>query len=105
MGVDYDANFGIGYRLKNKFFEDDENGEEFDMESYLDDVITDDFRYFKTGSGSYTGEENEYYLVIKNPFETGLDLTEKKKLLDDFLAKNDLEVDGDFDVVGGLHVW
>ncbi len=75
---------------------------------YLDDTLTDDdpYNYFEVGSGDYTGEENDWYLCINEPFENGIEGFVKK--VDDFknfLSKNNISYEGDVDCVGGLNIY
>ena len=100
MGVDYSSCFGIGYKVAEKVFENDTY-----MDEFLDDLCKDKFAYFETGEGSYTGESNEWYVVLKKPFEKTLDLTEQKDELYNFLTDNDIEIIEDFGLQGGLRVW
>jgi hypothetical protein len=100
MGVDYRSRFGIGYKISEKVFEDDTY-----MDQYLDDLCKDKYTYFETGEGSYTGNSNEWYVVLKNPFEKTLDLSEQKDTLYNFLTDNNIEIIGDFGLQGGLHVY
>lgn len=99
MGVYYTSIFGIGYKIAEKVFEDDTC-----MDEYLDDMCNDKFKYFQTGEGDYTGESNEWYVVLKNPFEKTLDLTDQKNELYNFLTDNGIEIIGDFGLKGGLYV-
>ena len=101
MGVDYTPRFGIGYKIAEKVFENEDNC----MDKYLDDLCKYKFKHFETGYGCYTGEKNEYYVVLKNPFEKTLDLTEQKDELYNFLTDNGIEIIEDFGLQGGLQVW
>lgn len=107
MGVDYSAEFGIGYKIKvaTEVIQEEYDG---DTSGYLQDIIenfVDGVTYFETGSEVYGGDENEWYLVIEEPFADGLDLTHIKECLDDIIDSSDLERDSEFGVVGGLLVW
>jgi hypothetical protein len=107
MGVDYTANYGIGVQLVNLDFEELELDIET-MDEYLDDLPSNEIStyYFEVGSGSYTGEDNEYYLCFKYSFKDGLDVLESKlKLFKDYLDSNKIEYIGEIDLVGGLNVW
>ena len=116
MGVDYYANYGIGQQVK---FIDDFNKENINIEGldnndfegfrdfcyelfYLD--ITDDFRFFEVGEGAYSGENNEIYIVLKEPFKNGFDLAEVKESFEKFIKSYGFETIGDFGLVGGLEV-
>ena len=100
MGVDYKSRFGIGYKIAEQIFEDDTC-----MYEYLEDLCEDKFKYFETGEGDYTGESNEWYVVLINPFLESLDLTKRKEELFNFLSENNIEIIGDFGLVGGLHIY
>jgi hypothetical protein len=107
MGVDYTAKFGIGYKIKvaKEVVEDKYDG---DTHEYLHDIIdnfVDGVTYFETGSEVYGGDENEWHLVVEEPFADGLDLTHIKACLDDIIESSDLERDSDFGVVGGLLIY
>lgn len=104
MGIDYDANFGIGYEVTNSgelSEEDIEDG----MFEYIDENVDERFWCFEAGEGNYTGEDNSSFIVVRDAFKDGLDLTGKKKMLDEELKRLNLSPVGDFGDVGGLHVW
>lgn len=101
MGVDYEACFGIGYQIAEKDFEDDDD---MDMHEYLDSIVVDGFVFFHTGNDLF-GDGTEWYVVIEDPLQDGLDLTDKKEALTEFLVKNDIQVIGEFGLYGGLLVW
>lgn len=107
MGVDYSAKFGVGYKIKiaTEVVEEEYNG---DVAGYLQDIIenfVNGVTYFDTGSEVYGGEENEWYLIVEEPFTDGLDLTHIKACLDDVIDSTDLERDSEFGVVGGLLIY
>ncbi len=104
MGVDYDANYGIGYKVTEGDGIDEDELEDGLIE-YISENLGDDFEYFEVGSGSYSGETDDCYIAIKRPFKDGLDLTDKKKDLDDELKRMKLEPIGEFNEVGGLNMW
>lgn len=109
MGVDYDAKYGIGYEICPNH-DNECDYEYFDIESYLDDIVNKysdilKLTYFQTGEGDYTGDTNEYYLCVKNPFKDGYDLTKIKNKLDKIIRDEGLETVGKFGLVGGLHVY
>ena len=103
MSIDYRANFGIGYKVS-------ESEEIFDTEELEDGLLDylwneagDNFDSFETGNG-FSGDSDGVYLVIKNPFENGLDLVKAKEKLDAEAKRLKLEINSEFDVVGGLYV-
>lgn len=105
MGVDYSGNFGIGVQIKSQILTEDHEYYE-DFIGYLDNALDDtDYFYFEVGDGMYSGEDNDVYVCIDNPFENGYcGLEEKVSVFYSFLAKNGLERIGEVDVVGGLEV-
>ena len=105
MSVDYTGHFGIGYEIIESDKISDEDIEE-GLSEYLHEIDIDKrFSFFQVGSGSYTGEENKHYLIVKNPFSCGLDLSRMKIILDNEIGRLRLESIGEFKVVGGLEMW
>lgn len=105
MGVDYTGNYGIG--IKIFIPELDENHEYYNDEiGYLESLLEDtSYSYFEVGEGSYTGNPNDYYIEIKNPFEDGYDIQNKVNALMTFLDEKQIESEGRVDIIGGLNVW
>ena len=101
MGVDYTPNYGIGFKVNFDIQEDD-----FYLGEHLEEELSDSsYRYFRVGEGSYTGEDDDYYVVLDSflPIET---LKERTELLKEFLLEKDLiESSQEVDLVGGLLVW
>lgn len=105
MSVDYIANYGIGIRV---ILSDENHKKEGSDEKYyeiLDELLPDHYYYFQTGDGNYTGEENEWYVVLDSPkFIDGVfDGSSYKRELEDILSK-DFKL-GEFGLVGGLLIW
>lgn len=104
MGVDYSANYGIGVRVLEP-----ENCEDFI--EYVDDlscikVDGIEMEYFEIGDGSYTGEENDVILCIRDADVTDLaDLENKINIFKEFLKSNKVETDGEISLRGGLNIW
>lgn len=97
MGVDYTANFGIGVRVIRKEVEDDDFG------SWLDDKLDGwAYEYISVGCEMYSDEENDLYVILKDPFRHGYNLGATVEEFLAFLRLNDIEYDGKVDVVGGL---
>lgn len=66
MGVDYHANYGLGFQvnleeLRKLFPEAEEEG--LDPIEYLE--LPEDCYWFSTGEGFYTGEEDDYFICIE----------------------------------------
>lgn len=104
MGVDYNGNYGVGYQVvagDNIAQDEIEDG----IVEYLYSKVEGDFDHFQVGAGSYSGEEDECFIVIKDAFSDGLDLTKKKEALDEELKRLKLKPVGEFGDVGGLYVW
>lgn len=104
MSIDYSAKYGIGYGV----CESDEisESEELDdgLHEYVEGQCGEEFECFEPGN-SYTGDMEGVFLVIKEPFSKGMDLSWVKDALDKEVARLKLEVDEDFGVVGGLMVY
>jgi len=101
MGVDYTGNYGIGLRIQLPIFEEEHQYYE-DEESWLDQILGEEYYYFDVGEGSYTGEDNDYYVCLKKPFKDGYDILDKVVELKKFLSDNGIEFFGEVDEVGGL---
>lgn len=103
MGVDYSANFGVGYKITTTKYDEDNDLHILDT---LEEVIgSSKYSYFETGDESYTGEDNEYYVVLDDfhPINTLEDrLLELKEHL---LGEGLIGVDAEYDLVGGLLIW
>ena len=98
MGVDYQANYGIGYKVTETDSIDEELLE-CGFDDYLDEEMGDDFDYFQTG---YEGDD--YYLRSRDPFADGLDLTSTKQKMDDEIKRLKLETLSEFGLIGGMYV-
>lgn len=103
MSIDYTANYGIGYQVESS-----EAIPEGDLEDGLSDYlyaeIGDGFDYFELGN-HFSGDMRGNYLIIKKPFDNGLDLTLAKERLDAELSRLKLVALTEFNEVGGLTVW
>lgn len=86
MGTDYQANYGIGYKVTET---DD-----------IDEELADDFDYFQTGY-----ECVDTYLRSRERFADGLDLTSTKQKMDDEIKRLKLETLSEFGLIGGLYVY
>ena len=105
MGIDYSADFGIGYEVT----EGDEIADTEEMEDGIAEYLSyaelsDGFSYFETNDG-YDTPTDGVYLVIDDPLKDGLDLTKAKERLDKELARLKLDPVGEFGPVGGMYVY
>ncbi len=97
MGVDYNANFGIGFKVNIPDCED--------VYEKLKE-IPEGYGYFLVGDGSYTGKEDDIYIVIKDIFKDGYEGIEQKgEILRKAISDMGIEVEGKLDIVGGLRIW
>ncbi len=103
MGVDFEANFGIGAEIDNKCLNEKNN---FDnIEEYLDSILSNTpYVWFSYGEGSYTGESDFYIIALKNPFKNGYDITTEVNKLLCFLVEHKIK-HSKIDVVGGLLIF
>lgn len=103
MGVDYYAHKGIGFMVRAP--KEKEQEDDFNLCDHLDEVLRDTgYAYFETGEGAYTGEDNEYYVIVQS-FRPINSLAERANELKNFLLQHDLiDEDKDYDLVGGLEV-
>lgn len=106
MGVDYSAHYGIGIKITLPGFDEDHEWFENEL-GWLEEILENtDYFYFEVGDENYTGERNDLYLCIKNPFKDGYcALEEKASKLLQFLQENKIEFKGKVDIVGGLEIW
>lgn len=106
MGGGKTAYYGIGYKVVESDEIPEEKLEDGLLE-YLAEELGEDFEYFEVGSCQYTDtcEPNDVYIVLKKPFNRGLDLTKNKDKLDEELKRLKLLPDSEFGDVGGLLVW
>lgn len=103
MGIDYDANFGIGYEVEEGEEIKDSSDLEEGLQEYLYSELGDGFSSFEVGS-AYSGRIDGVFIVIKEPFKDGLDLTNAKARLDKEINRLGLKAKGEFREVGGLYV-
>ncbi len=105
MGVDYGANYGIGYEVvaSAELFESEDYDEDCSLEDYIE-LDETNFESWTIGN-SYCGEDEEFYITLKDPFRDGLDLTQRKKALDAELKRLKLEPLSEFNEQGGLYIW
>jgi hypothetical protein len=101
MGVDYTGLYGVGIKIQLPTFDEEHEFYE-DEESWLDQILGEEYSYFDVGAGSYTGESNEFYVCLKNPFKDGYNILDKVVKLKKFLSDNEIKFFGEVDEVGGL---
>ena len=108
MGVDHDANFGIGYEITgfpNGCLETEDEEEAISIEEFLDDCLKGtSYRYAEWGDGSYTGDDNNFAIVLDKPDPTGNN-TYLLENLRKFLDEKGFTYNADCYVVGGVHTW
>ena len=99
MGVDFSGNYGIGFKVNPPENSDDpiwdieEIAEKFPMQTSC----------FRVGD-SYTGETS-IYLCVDDPFFMGAYQANKVASFVHYVKQSELEVEGEIDVVGGLHIY
>ena len=108
MGVDYRGNFGIGTQIHGSKIEDleIESLSEFVYELLEDTKESELYQTFQTGEGNYSGEENEQFICIKDPFRDGIEGLEKKwNQLKTFLDEKKIDYNPTINAIGGLYVY
>ena len=101
MGVDYSANFGIGYKVSLS----DEKLEELEtcMGGALEDILNgSELLYFETGSSNYGGEDNDFYVVLRDEAIDYKDLAGQLSLMKVYLEQTPLNIESEGGLVGGL---
>ena len=101
MGVDYSANFGIGFQIV-----DECDDKDLTIRDYLDELIdASKYSWFETGSVAWGGRPNNFFVVLDdvqplNTLENRLEELKQHLLSEDFTLES-----GVADIVGGLRVW
>ena len=101
MGVDYSANFGIGFQIA-----DECDDKDLTIRDYLDELIdASKYSWFEVGSEDYGGSPNKFFVVLDdvqplNTLEGRLEELKQHLLSEHFTLES-----GVADVVGGLRVW
>lgn len=101
MGIDYDANFGIGYEVEASDAAKDSEEFEDGLGDYLYNAANG---VESLTCGSYYSGDCTHFLVIRDPFKDGLDLTKGKSDLEDEIKRLKLITVGEFGEVGGVLV-
>ena len=102
MSIDYRSSFGIGYQVVETS-EVDESELEDGLNEYIANNLGLEFEHFECGS-AYTGRSDGCFIVIINPFKSGMDLSAGKQKINEEIKRLRLETRGDFDAVGGLYI-
>lgn len=111
MGVDYTGHYGIGLQIEPIDFEDENLSSEIAelevMSEFLYEKLEDDrFDWFEVGQGNYTGEDNDFYIEIREPFADGIEsLAKKEQELRDYIKSLGLKAKGEFGAIGGLEMY
>lgn len=111
MGVDYSGHYGIGIGVEPIDFDDENLSSEVAelecMSEFLDEKLDGEkYGWFEVGQGNYTGEENDFFVEITEPFADGLNNLElKRDELLNHLKEIGLTPKGEFGSIGGLEVW
>ena len=101
MGVDYSANFGIGFQIA-----DECDDKDLTIRDYLDELIdASKYSWFETGYEDYGGSPNKFFVVLDdvqplNTLEGRLEELKQHLLSEHFTLEDDVA-----DVVGGLRGW
>lgn len=111
MGVDYNAVGGVGVmatreqlvamigeqKLEDDFYDD--------IEDAIDETFGAEGIFLATsGSASYSGGDDTYYLCIRDPFSDGYDLRDKVDQFKDTLRKSGFDDFSDVDVFCDLYI-
>ena len=101
MGVDYDANFGLGYEVRLPY---SWNGDEdYEVEDFLDELLKDTpFDFTHWGDEGYSGDPYTYAIVLSE-VPNRSELADKLWELEKFLTVNNVEYNDSTYLVGGLH--
>ena len=98
MSVDYSANFGIGYKLKQYM-----PGATETFADTLHDICEGTTYKLITSGDDYSESATDYYLVFRqDPFLNTLDLIGYKAAMDEFIEKHSITTCSAFGVCGGL---
>ena len=104
MGVDYTANYGIGFKVES--IEQREGKDDYSMGEIIDEKLSDikECYYFDTGSEDLGGLQNEFYITLHSlyPIET---LEKRGRLLKQELYNVGIKTSEKLDIVGGLKIW
>ena len=100
MGVDYDANYGIGFKIKLLNSVEHNEDKNYTIEHLESELDGERFEYFQVGEDCYGGDTNELFVCAVNPFEHGIpDLEHIKSEIKTHLDFIGIETDGDLDLL------
>jgi len=103
MSVDYDASYGLGYKISEPdWFDGNSYDEEYelDFQEWIESEV--DENVIIQVIGSYYSGKIRLIITILDPLKYGLDLTKSKKELDDNLSRLNIIPDSEFSLVGGV---
>lgn len=103
MGIDYDGHYGVGYEVEPTEEIQEEYGNESEFLEYVDWKVGGDYHCFQTGN-AYSGEYGGVYVVLRDLFKDGLDLTKAKEDLEQELDRIKVKPVGEFRDVGGIFI-
>ena len=102
MSVEYRAEFGIGYQIN---IDNKEEPNDYLETLFINDSnLNKDFTFIEIGDGDYTGEKNDWFIILKDPNDKLNDLSKYKLKLEILLKKHNISTINDFGVVGGLYI-
>ena len=104
MSVDYNANFGIGYKVCAGDDIAESENLEYGLVDYIDGECGDEFMSFEVGN-AFSGDVDFICLVIQTPNIVGLDLTEAKIKLDAEVKRLGLDAESEFGLYGGVYCY
>lgn len=109
MGVDYSANYGLGFRIEEPFefqvYCDLAGREILDM-SDLTSFISETSDYWIIESGSYyDGDNMMYYIVLGCDVTPDLDLRAEQDKLVEYCKRMSINTIGEFGLQGGVLVF
>ena len=102
MSIDYNASFGIGYKVSVSGDIADSKELEDGLSEYLDGECGEEFDSFEVGS-AYTGDIDFTCLTIKISDLEGIDLSKAKSKLDEEVERLHLDVESEFGLFGGVY--
>jgi len=105
MSIDYSPVGGIGLEvtdeIRKKLVVANKGDFDGDMNSLLSDL---EFNYEEAGDGSYSGDDNIFYIMVDG--DTLTEVNKNVKKLIKKLSSMKIEVDIDsFKIISDLHVW